>query len=550
MKKNRWFITVLVIVVCIGATTAPGKALPSARAQWPGPNLLVDGDFEAPPPWPWQDGIGEVQVAPGWRAWYLDSPPSYIQVPANCNERPTPDCYWMRPEFRDTVLAAFPNRVHGGERAQKYFSYGRMHEAGLKQRVTGITPGAVLRFSIYIQGWMCYEISKCGKYGEHSDAPSNMHLRVGIDPYGDTNPFSPNIIWSSEQEILDQWIEFSVQATAKADAVTVFTHSRPEWDWARMDNDIYLDDASLVQIGGPGAPPPQPQPTATAQESLPIATAQEPLPTSTAGTPAPTNTPGPTSTPAPTRTPRPDGAVIHIVQAGDTLSGIALQYDISLDELYSLNDLTRESILEVGQEIVVQVAAVTPTLPPTSTPSQAAPVTPTLALPTPTSPPPTDATAQSSVCLGAFEDANNNSLHDGGEPGLAGVTFAIGSVAGGSEISGQHITDNSGQLYCLKALPPGSYLVEVTTPLGYVAAFEKTSVELTPGQQVNMLVAVRRGEKSTATPAVTEQAQPTPTPTSSQGNTSLLPIMLAIVGLLIVIGAVVITLQRRPGPTI
>jgi LysM repeat protein len=35
---------------------------------------------------------------------------------------------------------------------------------------------------------------------------------------------------------------------AKNDTVTVFTHSRPDWSWARLNNDVYLDDASLAVV--------------------------------------------------------------------------------------------------------------------------------------------------------------------------------------------------------------------------------------------------------------------------------------------------------------
>ena len=51
---------------------------------------------------------------------------------------------------------------------------------------------------------------------------------------------------------------------------------------------------------------------------------------------------------------REDGALVYEVQEGDTLIGIAVQYDLTMDEVYALNDdLTEESILSIGQEIVV-----------------------------------------------------------------------------------------------------------------------------------------------------------------------------------------------------
>ncbi len=154
---------------------------------------------------------------------------------------------WARPEFGPISYDQFSYRVHSGETAQKYFSYGRMHEGGLYQQVAGITPGTPLEFSAWIQTWMCFNFADCA-YGRVSDQPSDMHIRIGIDPTGGTVPTSTTIIWSPEAPAFDQWTYFSVRATALSNVVTLFTHSRPEWDWARSNNDVYIDDASLVVL--------------------------------------------------------------------------------------------------------------------------------------------------------------------------------------------------------------------------------------------------------------------------------------------------------------
>jgi LysM repeat protein len=59
-------------------------------------------------------------------------------------------------------------------------------------------------------------------------------------------------------------------------------------------------------------------------------------------TPVPTNTPGPTPTP-----------IVHIVQPGDTLLGIALQYNVTLEELYQVNGVLKPELLQIGQSIVI-----------------------------------------------------------------------------------------------------------------------------------------------------------------------------------------------------
>ena len=349
----------LLLVVSI-LLTAPCwlPAAPAAAQQSP-PNLLVNGDFEAWPAagWPWQDGVPEVQISPGWRAFYVDTPPDWVTAPT----------YWKRPEFRDVKRAEYAYRVHGGYLAQKYFTFGGQHIAGLYQQVGGITPGTPLRFSIYMETWSCMagaEWNICPT-GAKSNSPSPMHTRVGIDPYGGTNPWSPNIIWSAETNAYDQWTLFSVDAVAQAGAVTVFTYSHADWfdSVFRMANDVYVDDGSLVVLAEMPAPAATEAPT-----SAPTATPDPSLPTAT---------PTPTRTPAATPTARPDGAVVHIVQEGDTLGAIALQYGLTVDEILKLNGLADPNVVSVGQEIVIAVPEAT------TTPIAPTPM-PTVALPTPT----------------------------------------------------------------------------------------------------------------------------------------------------------------------
>jgi LysM repeat protein len=61
-------------------------------------------------------------------------------------------------------------------------------------------------------------------------------------------------------------------------------------------------------------------------------------------------TPIPTNTPAPTPTP-----VVHIVQPGDTLLGIALQYGVTLDALQQINGVLRPETLQIGQQIIIPI---------------------------------------------------------------------------------------------------------------------------------------------------------------------------------------------------
>ncbi len=85
-------------------------------------------------------------------------------------------------------------------------------------------------------------------------------------------------------------------------------------------------------------------------------------------------TPSPTLSAIQRLTPEADGFYYHTIQSGQTLSGIAGIYDVSLGELMTWNGLTADSVILVGQKLLLRV-----TPPPTATP----PATQTL-IPTPT----------------------------------------------------------------------------------------------------------------------------------------------------------------------
>ncbi len=70
---------------------------------------------------------------------------------------------------------------------------------------------------------------------------------------------------------------------------------------------------------------------------------------------------------APPPTPTPQQS--HIVRAGDTAFGIALQYGLSLDELLAFNKLSADTLLQIGQELLIRPPTPTPEPTPTATPT-------------------------------------------------------------------------------------------------------------------------------------------------------------------------------------
>ncbi len=77
----------------------------------------------------------------------------------------------------------------------------------------------------------------------------------------------------------------------------------------------------------------------------------------------------PTATPIPPNLPR-GTLVTYVVEAGDSLSGIASKFNSTVEDIIKQNKLTDANSIQVGQQLQIPVNLVTPTAtrPPTSTP--------------------------------------------------------------------------------------------------------------------------------------------------------------------------------------
>lgn len=118
----------------------------------------------------------------------------------------------------------------------------------------------------------------------------------------------------------------------------------------------------------------------------------------TAPPPGPTNTLEPLIQPVTRATPNPDGSVIHIVQPGQSLWAVVDAYQISMADLLALNNLTEDSPIFPGQELLILPASIDPAEPTdafalpetTPTPRPSPTATQRQATPTGTTPTPTE----------------------------------------------------------------------------------------------------------------------------------------------------------------
>lgn len=523
-KTHRLLAGLLMLALAAGWL---GSSIGLASAQ--SGELLNNPGFEDPYI---QAGSADIFVATGWQAWYIT--PDGVTYPINCPENAPPDCVVYRiPVFRNTQPqdARQPPRARSGN-SQKWGSGYATFIAGVYQQVSGITPGTRLRFSAFTQGFNCSNNLGCfggvGEYGK-SYEPGDVLTRVGIDPTGGTSPFGSGVVWSGYANPIDVFVQQQVEAVAQNATVTVFIWSSPLFP--QQYNDIYVDDASLVAIG------------------------QGEAPATTAPTAQPANTLSPGATPPPAATVPPNTGT-YTVQAGDTLSAIALQFNLTLDQLLALNpQITNPSLLEVGQVLNIG-GTPQPTTPPTSTatPTLAptAALTPTaISLLSTSTPAPviteTAALQSQGLCLSAFDDVDGSGTRDTGEGLTAGVQFDV-KDAGGQSVA-QARSDGVTEVNCISNLPDGRYTIDIAPPPDRIATTDtKWSVGLLAGTRVNVIFGSREPIE-TPTPAATDAAQaPTPEPQPA-GRSSSAPLGLLVGGAFILIAvaafAFVLSARRR-----
>jgi LysM repeat protein len=102
-----------------------------------------------------------------------------------------------------------------------------------------------------------------------------------------------------------------------------------------------------------------PQPTATASPTPRLNVTLITRAPATAAVIQTTPSPQPSPTPTPTATP-----VVYLIEQGDTLLGLAIEYGVSLDDILSLNPGVQPQLLSIGQPVI---------LPPPPTPAAIAP---------------------------------------------------------------------------------------------------------------------------------------------------------------------------------
>jgi LysM repeat protein len=236
----------------------------------------------------------------------------------------------------------------------------------------------------------------------------------------------------------------------------------------------------------------------------------------------------PVSTTGPQSKQQPDGSVWHVVQGGDTLFIIAIEYGVTVDQIMQLNRLRPGDYLRVGQELMVKGPAQLPT----ATASPQPELVPTVAV---TLQPTAVAGTPAGLCILAFNDRNDNGLYDGNEELVANVKFTV--LSGESQVAA-FTTDGIAEPRCFADLVPGAYTVRVELPPSYTSTTdEQVGLALATGQTARVAFGVRLSGDKTV---------PKPTPTRLDRMTSVfVGYRGVLVGVLLVAGLVGLTIFRR-----
>lgn len=473
---------------------------------------------------------GEIFTPEGWMTWWQEG------------EFKRPECKVIPNEHPFNVD---PTRIYEGYYSGMCFTFFGKQNAGYLQVVRNLSPNAVVEASFYAHAWSCGEDEPALSCSD----PNGFYFRVGIDPNGGTNPFSADIVWSAAHYNRDYYaLVGPVQATVGAGGVaTMFIQSYGKW--ALKHNDAYYDNASFKLLS---------------QGTPPTETLEPPPPT--------TEYVEPTVSPY-TPTPLPDGSVVHVVVEGDTLFGLAITYDVGVDELrqYNAGSLGPNDMLSIDQKIVIKPGTggivPTPTLAPEQTatapevtPETGVPISPSTSIPSA----PTQGLA--SLCVLAYEDVNKDMFrqNENGEMPLPNAELTLVGTAG--PIGTPYRTDGIREPYCFENLQPGSYILRHTAPTGYSTDVGPWSIPLAANQVVNVELGYVRSSDTGPNPQATVEGIPQPTeasPTEAPdkgtpraneenegGVTGILNTVLRVSGIIVVILAVVVLalflLSRRP----
>lgn len=274
MKRTRILLIFLFLCLALSAAGRQAQAAPARQT-----NLLTNPSLEQP----YSSG-----AANGWGRWHQDT-----EKIADCA-----GAYYHQPSWQPELNGAL---ISDGAASQHIGNQYDTWHAGVMQNVT-VTAGSRYRFTFWARGRASND-----QFPAPSDTSVNLGVRAGIDPNGSGVWSDGDVVWGGSGSPHDNWQQFSVEATASANTITVFIAANLGGaGQCRAHLDVWFDNAALVEAGPPPTNTPPPQPTSPPPPPV-TNTPVPPTATPTSEVP-PTETPEPATevpTEAPTDTPVP-----------------------------------------------------------------------------------------------------------------------------------------------------------------------------------------------------------------------------------------------------
>ena len=221
-----------------------------------------------------------------------------------------------------------------------------------------------------------------------------------------------------------------------------------------------------------------------------------------------------------TNTPGPDGRILYTVLEGDSCSGVALNYGITVQLLRQYNTrLNANCDLTIGQQLIVGLVA------PNAAPTFA--VIPTQTVPAVTA---TPFNGTTEVCVLLFNDANGDTLRQETEFGIDGGAVSLTNLNGSysqTQTTTSSLDPDTGEPIrsCFEDVPPGQYNLSMAIPDGY-----------NPTRSLTQTFTVKAGDRASMDfGAQSQSVTVADTTTTESGGRSP---MLGIFGLLLLLGGI------------
>jgi hypothetical protein len=469
--KSKWTVFLSSITLLLLIIT-----LVPFQVQAQGPNLLKNPGFEEGHYN--QDGIVEITVPNGWRMHWSNGESNIFDGYAET----------ARPETVVWNIAGAPDREKSvfwkdGIYTVKIFKGWAPLWAAMSQDVSGLEVGRRYRLVAPVF------IDIVADYGEGGKIPPadgrQGRVRLGASPLGaawrDESSIGYSGWWTGENvyPFYQAYPTFIHEFTATAPDMTVWIEMAS--NYPHINNGFFIDTVGLYALDEVDTA----VVVASALDQGTQATGQ--------GAPAPAVPAAPAPAPLPTATPRADGAVVHIVQPGDSFWALAIKYAATMgltpeEALQAIPERNNNpSVISNGMELIIvppsedggQAVADAPDA--TEESSESEPEVEETPEPVEGSENPAAADAvdsrsaiaevlpqvsPGSICVQVFEDANNDGQR--AEQGELPMPDQAVTISQDGNTVTTYVTDGSGELHCFEELEAGTYQVQIFPTADYV----------------------------------------------------------------------------------